>query len=136
MRHRIAGKKLGRTSEHRIAMVRNMCCSLIGVAADGSQKGLVTTGPRSKVVRRAAERCVTLAREIRRVERDGTVSARGLFLRRRLMAQLGDWSAVRVLVDVVAARCENRAGGYIRVLKLQNRRLGDGGDQVLMSWVD
>lgn len=138
MRHRIDGKKLGRTSEHRTAMVRNMCCSLINVASERSHTGIVTTPSRSSCVRRATEKLVTTAREVRRLEAEDIAknSARCLFLRRRLMARLGDWSVVRVLIDVVGARCADRKGGYLRVLKLQNRRLGDGGEQVTIRWVD
>ncbi|MHC4715570.1 MAG: 50S ribosomal protein L17, partial [Planctomycetota bacterium] len=132
MRHRNAGRHLGRTSAHRKAMRRNMVASLF-------EHGAVRTTPaKAKEVRRFAERLITLARK-------GTLHAR-----RRVIALLGDrnmadkenprqlagQTVVQKLFDEIGPRYADRPGGYTRLIRLPERRIGDSGEQVLLQLVE
>lgn len=136
MRHRIAGKKLGRNPSHRKAMLRNMACSIIRSAQPETGSGQIfTTGPKASAVRGFCERLVTLAKRVRACESDQKGQLKALHLKRIIYSRTADWEIVRLLVDVVAEKHATRNGGYLRVLKLQGRRLGDGGDRVVIGWV-
>ncbi len=135
MRHRLAGKQLSRTSSHRRAMRRNMAASLI-------QHGTIrTTEAKAKELRRFVERLITIAKQ-------GTLHAR-----RRVIQLLqdrdiftydkaekdyvrADKSVVEKLFDEVAPHCADREGGYTRIIRLPDRRIGDGGVQVLLQLID
>ncbi len=130
MRHRISGKQLNRTSSHRKAMRRNMAASLI-------QHGAIrTTERKAKELRRFVERIITIARQ-------GTLHAR-----RRVLAELGDRamtdddgvfmdkSVVQKLFDEVAPMYSDRPGGYTRIIRLDEPRLGDAGQQVILQLID
>ena len=130
MRHRVAGRHLSRTSSHRKAMRRNMAASLI-------QHGAVrTTEPKAKDVRRFVERLITMARQ------------NTLHARRRVIAALGDRrmtddegqfldkTVVQKLFDEVAPRYVDRPGGYTRVIRLAEHRVGDAGTQVILQLVE
>ncbi|MDD5327498.1 MAG: 50S ribosomal protein L17 [Phycisphaerae bacterium] len=131
MRHRIAGRQLNRTSEHRLAMRRNMVASLI------EHETISTTPQKAKEVKAFAEKMVTLAKK-------GTLAAR-----RRAIAMLGnrdiidneDDKAVRKgtiigkLFSDIGPRYLDRAGGYTRIIRLSLRRLGDNGSLVLLQFV-
>jgi len=132
MRHRNAGRHLGRTSSHRKALRRNMVASLF-------EHGAVRTTPaKAKEVRRFAERLITIARE-------GTLHAR-----RRVIALLGDrnmvdkedtgeladQTVIQKLFDDIAPRYVDRPGGYTRLIRLPERRIGDSGEQVLLQLVE
>jgi large subunit ribosomal protein L17 len=130
MRHRKHGRKLGRTTAHRQAMVRNLVCSLFLTAeADDKPWRVKTTVPKAKEARRLAERCVTLGK---RAESDPD---RALHCRRRAIALLQDKDAIRILFETIAPLYNDRQGGYTRILRLDSRRLGDGADLCLFELV-
>jgi len=117
MRHRIVKNKLGRTSSHRRAMFRNMAARLF-------QHGrLVTTETKAKAVRPFAESLITMAKK------------RGLARYRRIIARLQDETAAKKLFDEIAPLYENRPGGYTRIIKLPENRLGDNTPRVIFELV-
>jgi len=127
MRHLKAGRQLGRNAEHRLALMRNLTMALI-------QHGrIITTVAKAKEVRPFIEKLITLARK-------GTVHARRLALARlgpmgaaRPMAHEEDEAKrdgrkiIQKLFDEIAPRFKDRPGGYTRIIKRPERRLGDGG---------
>src|SRR4051812_35826174 len=107
MRHLVDHRKLGRTSEHRIAMLRNMVASLI-------EHGRITTSlPKAKEARRLAEACITLGKKAVAA----TEPAQKLHYQRQLMQKLHDLPATKKLVEEVAPKYKDRQGGYTRILK-------------------
>ena len=117
MRHRVAGRKLGRTTSHRIAMTRNMASSLI------EHERIITTLPKAKHLRPFVEKLVTLAK-------------RGdLHARRQAISQVRDIEQVGKLFAVLGPRYANRNGGYIRVLKA-GYRYGDNAPMAVIEFVD
>ena len=118
MRHRVAGYKLGRTTSHRIAMMRNMAVSII------EHERIITTVPKAKAIKPMVEKLVTLAK-------DPT-----LHHRRLAFARLRDKEAVQKLFDVLGPRFKDRPGGYCRILKLAKPRLGDGGERAVIEFVE
>ncbi|HST37036.1 MAG TPA: 50S ribosomal protein L17 [Allosphingosinicella sp.] len=99
MRHRVGGRKLGRTGPHRIAMFRNMAAALI------KHEQITTTLPKAKELRPYVEKLITLAKR------------GGLSNRRLAHARLLDDTQLVKLFDVLAKRYQDRDGGYTRVLK-------------------
>lgn len=143
MRHRVAHRKLGRKTEHRLALLRNLCTSLI------THERLITTLPKAKELRPFAERAITLGK--RALAADAPESA--LHSRRLAAAYFFVGNASRVpdggykrpqaprtagvaaldkLFDEVASRFVERPGGYTRILKLGTRR-GDGAEMALIE---
>ncbi|QDU68814.1 50S ribosomal protein L17 [Engelhardtia mirabilis] len=118
MRHRVAGRKLNRTTSHRIAMTRNMAASLI------EHERITTTLPKAKHLRPYVERLVTLAKES------------SVHNRRRAFAKLRDDEAVSKLFDTLGPRFKERAGGYTRILKLSKPRLGDNSPRAIIEFVE
>lgn len=118
MRHRNAGNHLARTSSHRTAMERNLAVALI------EHERIVTTVPKAKNLRPFVEKLVTLAK-------DDSVHHRRLALSR-----LADRAAVKKLFDVVGPRFQARPGGYVRILKLAKRRLGDQAERAVIEFVE
>ena len=117
MRHRIAKNKLGRTSSHRSAMFRNMAARLF-------QHGrVVTTEAKAKAVRPFAERLITMAKK------------KDLARYRRIIARLQDETVAKKLFDEIAPLYENRPGGYTRIIKLPENRLGDNTPRVIFELV-
>jgi large subunit ribosomal protein L17 len=124
MRHLVDHRKLGRTSSHRQAMLRNLVCSLI-------EHGRVTTTlPKAKEARRLAEQCITLAKRAAATED----KAQTLHLRRMALRALHDRAAVDKLFTDVAPNYKTRTGGYTRILKA-GHRLGDRGTVALFELV-
>jgi large subunit ribosomal protein L17 len=117
MRHRVRGRKLGRTTAHRKALFRNQLTALFTHAR------IVTTLAKAKELRPLAERMVTLA---------GTGS---LPARRKVMTMVSDKDVVRRLFDEIAPRFTDRPGGYTRVMRLGRRR-GDGAELAIIEFVD
>ena len=131
MRHRIAGRRLSRTSEHRLAMRRNMVSSLF------EHETISTTIEKAKEVKAFAEKLIMLAKK-------GTLSAR-----RRAIAMLGnrdivsyeDGKAIKEgtiigkLFSELGPRYLDRPGGYTRIIRLSLRRLGDNGQLVLLQLI-
>jgi large subunit ribosomal protein L17 len=118
MRHRKAGKKLGRTSAHRAAMARNMAVSLI------EHERIVTTVPRAKNVKPFVEKLVTLSKDATQHNR------------RRVFAQVRSKAATTKLFGVLGPRFQARKGGYCRILKLGKNRLGDNGERAILEFVE
>jgi len=131
MRHRVAGRRLGRTKEHRLAMRRNLVASLI------QHETISTTIEKAKEVKPFAEKLITLAKK-------GTLAAR-----RRAISQLGNrdivdeedgqivktGTIVGKLFSELGPRYLDRPGGYTRIIRLSMRRLGDNGQLVLLQLV-
>ncbi len=107
MRHLKSGRKLGRSSTHRRAMLNNMVTSLI---LNGR---VTTTDAKAKELRRVADRMVTLGKK------------QTLAARRQARRRVQTGAAVRRLFDLVAPAFADRAGGYTRVIKLSRFRHGD-----------
>lgn len=117
MRHRMSGRKLGRTSSHRNAMFANMTASLL------RHEQIITTLPKAKELRRYAERMITLGK-------------RGaLHNRRQAAAFIPEDDVVRKLFGPLAERYRERAGGYTRVLKA-GFRYGDNAPMAVIELVD
>lgn len=131
MRHRVAGRHLSRTSEHRLALRRNMVSSLF------EYETISTTIEKAKEVRGFAEKLITLAKK-------GTLPARRraiAMLNNRAIVKEEDGEMVKTgtvigkLFSDIAPRYLDRPGGYTRIIKLPKRRLGDAGQLVLLQWV-
>ena len=113
MRHRVAYRKLGRTTEHRIAMLRNQASALI-------DNGRVqTTVARAKELRPFVERIITIAK---RSLDAAEGSAQGVTARRAVARDIADKTVVKKLFTDIAPRYVARNGGYTRILRLGYRR--------------
>ena len=118
MRHKVAHRKLGRTTEHRIALLRNQATALI------RHERIETTVPKAKELRPFVERLITIAK---RGLAAGDANGRLLTARRLVLEDIQDRTVVGKLFDDIAPRFEARAGGYTRLLRIGFRR-GDGAD--------
>jgi large subunit ribosomal protein L17 len=118
MRHRVAHRKLGRVTEHRIAMLRNQATSLI------RHEHLTTTVPKAKELRPFVERLITIAK---RGLAEGATPVKTLNARRLVMQDLQDRAVVTKLFDSLAPRFAARQGGYTRLLRVGFRR-GDAAE--------
>ena len=119
MRHRVAHRKLGRVTEHRISMLRNQAHALL------KYERIETTVPRAKELRPFVERLITIAK--RGSAGGDAASARVLHARRLVLRDLPDRDVVGKLFDTIAPRFASRPGGYTRLLRLGFRR-GDSAD--------
>src|SRR6478672_7633662 len=118
MRHRVSHRKLGRVTEHRIAMLRNQATALI------LHERIETTVPKAKELRPFVERIITLAK---RGIAAGDGNGKTLHARRLVLRDIQDRDVVSKLFDTIAPRFEGRPGGYTRILRLGFRR-GDSAD--------
>jgi large subunit ribosomal protein L17 len=117
MRHQKKTIKLGRTADHRRALLANQVCALI------EHQRIKTTLAKAKAVRPLAERMVTLGK-------NGSIHAR-----RRALAVLRQKNAVKRLFDDIAQRSAERNGGYTRIVKLGARK-SDSARMAFIEWVD
>jgi len=131
MRHKVAGRRLSRTKEHRLAMRRNLVSSLI------EHETISTTIEKAKEVKPFAEKLITLAKK-------GTLQAR-----RRAISLLGNRAIIGIedgrevkkgtvigkLFSEIGPRYLDRPGGYSRIIRLSMKRLGDNGQLVLLQLV-
>jgi large subunit ribosomal protein L17 len=117
MRHRKDGFKLGRLTQHRWALFRNLLVALF------RHERITTTEAKAKAVRGLAEHMVTLAKR------------ENLHARRQVLAMVPDSDVVGTLFDTIAARFSDRNGGYTRIVKL-GPRPGDNAPMVLLELVD
>jgi large subunit ribosomal protein L17 len=118
MRHRLAHRKLGRTSEHRRALLRNQAEALL------RHERIVTTVPKAKELRPFVERLITVAkRGVKAAEPKG----RTLAAKRLVQQDLSNNDVLDKLFAQLAPRFMERPGGYTRILRLGHRR-GDGGE--------
>jgi large subunit ribosomal protein L17 len=151
MRHLKAHRKLGRTTEHRISMLRNLATSLINSRDDR----IVTTLPKAKELRPFVEKAITLSRRAASLE-GNTAEIGGLHLRRQAAGffHAGNYgratatrrgqtppprtagvAAIRRLFDELGERFKDRPGGYTRIIKM-GRRTGDGAELAIIELVD
>jgi large subunit ribosomal protein L17 len=117
MRHLKRTAKLGRTGEHRNAMLANLVCSLI------KHKRITTSLAKAKAARSVAEKMVTLGK-------GGT-----LHDRRLAVARLHQEDVVKILFNEIAPAQKDRHGGYTRILRLGQRQ-GDSSQSAILEWVD
>src|SRR5882672_8562459 len=117
MRHLKRTAKLGRTGEHRNAMLRNLVCSLI------KHKRITTSLAKAKAARSVAEKMVTLGKK-------GT-----LHHRRLAVSRLHQEDAVKILFNEIAPTQKERRGGYTRIVRLHQRQ-GDAAERAILEWVD
>ena len=135
MRHLKRTAKLGRTFEHRNAMLANMVCSLI------KHKRITTTLAKAKAARSVAEKIVTLGKQ-------GTLHARRLATAKLhthgptvalSKAERQKWrlqdDVIRILFEDIAPAFKGRTGGYTRIIKLEQRP-GDAANKAILEWVD
>src|ERR687889_1879902 len=118
MRHNLAHRKLGRVTEHRIALLRNQAIALL------RHERIETTMPKAKELRPFVERLITIAK---RGVAAGEANGKTLNARRLVMQDLQDRAVVSKLFETLAPRFEARAGGYTRLLRLGYRR-GDSAE--------
>jgi large subunit ribosomal protein L17 len=152
MRHLKAHRKLGRTTEHRMSMLRNLAVSLI----NSRDERIVTTLPKAKELRPFVERAITLSRKASNLEGDNS-GPRALHLRRQaagffhagnmqaaaLTGKRGQvraprtagMAALKRLFDELGERYKDRPGGYTRIFKL-GRRAGDNAEIAIIELVD
>ena len=117
MRHKVAGRKLGRSTAHRRALYRNLVTDLLGY------EKIVTTEAKAKEVRGLAEKMITLGKK------------GGLHSRRQALSFIIDKAVVEKVFDELAGRYAERPGGYTRIIKL-GPRLGDGAPTVKLELVE
>ena len=152
MRHQKAHRKLGRTSAHRMSMLRNLATSLI----NAQDERIITTLPKAKELRPFVERAITLSRHAANLEGDN-VAVQSVHLRRQAAGFFHSGNhqqkastgrrgqeraprtagvlALRRLFDELGQRFKNRPGGYTRIIKL-GRRDGDNAELAIIELVD
>ena len=118
MRHRVAHRKLGRTTSHRLALLRSLATALF------ERERIRTTLMKAKELRPYAERLITLAKRD-----EGQLHARRLVAR-----DIQDPGVVRKLFDTLGTRFSTRPGGYTRILRLGPRR-GDGAEMAILELI-
>ncbi len=116
MRHRVAGRKLGRPTDHRLALYRNLISELL------DHEKIHTTEAKAKEVRQLAEEMITKAK------------GGSLHSRRRALAELYEPRVVDKLFDTLAPRFSDRPGGYTRIIRIGPRK-GDAAPMVLLELV-
>lgn len=114
MRHRKAGRRLGRTSSHRRAMMRNLVTSLL------EHEKIITTDAKAKELRGVADKMITLGKR-------GTLHAR-----RQALSFIRDNRVTQKVFEELSSRYTERAGGYTRIVKVGNRE----GDDALLSIIE
>src|ERR1044071_2454150 len=151
MRHLKAHRKLGRDTEHRISLLRNLATSLINSRDDR----IVTTLPKAKELRPFIEKAITLSRKAASLEGNGS-EVQGVHLRRQASSYFhaGNFrratttrrgqispprsagvAALKRLFDELGERFKDRPGGYTRIIKM-GRRAGDGAELAIIELVD
>ena len=118
MRHRVAFRKLGRVTEHRIAMLRSQAQALL------LHEHIETTVPKAKELRPFVERLITIAK---RGIADGGAASRALTARREVLKDIADRDVVSKLFTDIAPRFAGRPGGYTRLLRVGFRQ-GDAAE--------
>ena len=118
MRHRVGHRKLGRVTEHRIAMLRSQAERLI------RYEHIQTTVPKAKELRPFVERLITIAK---RGLAGGSANGKALHARRLVLQDIQNRDVVAKLFETIAPRFEARPGGYTRILRLGYRR-GDSAE--------
>jgi len=117
MKHRIVGRRLDRTTEHRTAMFRNLVTSLF------RHERIVTTAPKAKEIKRFADKFITLAKR-------GTQHAR-----RQANRDVRDVEVLNKLFVTLGPRFKSRPGGYTRIVRV-GRRAGDAAEMAMIELVE
>ena len=123
MRHRSTGRTLGRNTTHRIALFRNLTRALF------EHGRIITTVAKAKEVRSYVERLITIAKR-------GIATgdpAKTLHARRLALQWIHDKETIARLFKEIAPRYTDRAGGYTRIIKRHQRRLGDAGETAFLE---
>ena len=126
MRHGVKKAKLGRTYGHRRAMLKNLATSVIkqGLAEDQIDRQVKTTVQKAKAVRGLVERLITYAKK-------GDLTSR-----RQAARFIQEPAVLQELFNVIGPRYADRQGGYTRILKISDSRVGDASDMALISLVE
>jgi len=117
MRHKIAYRKLNRTSEHRKALFKNMLNSLI------KHEQIKTTLPKAKELKPLIDKVITIGKQ------------KSLIARRRLVSKLQSAQSAEKLINILSKRYEKRKGGYSRIVRTLNR-FGDNSEMAYIELVD
>jgi len=117
MRHRVKGRKLGRTASHRLALLRSLAASLL------KHKKITTTTAKAKELRGFVEPLITKAK------------TDSVHARRYVSSQINDREIVKGLFTDIISKIGDRAGGYTRVVRLGQRK-GDGAEMAIIELVD
>lgn len=117
MKHRVVGRRLDRTTEHRTAMFRNLVTSLF------RHERITTTTPKAKEIKRFADKFITLAKK-------GTPHAR-----RQAYRDVRDVEILNKLFDTLGPRFKSRPGGYTRIIRV-GRRAGDAAEMAVIELVE
>jgi len=117
MKHRVVGRRLDRTTEHRTAMFRNLVTSLF------RHERIKTTTPKAKEIKRFADKFITLAKA-------GTPHAR-----RQANRDVRDVEVLNKLFDTLGPRFKSRPGGYTRIIHI-GRRAGDAAEMSMIELVE
>jgi large subunit ribosomal protein L17 len=140
MRHLKAGRKLGRNATHRLALMRNLARGLI------EHERIITTVEKAKEARRFVEKLITIAKKAALTDDE----PRRLHLRRQAIAKMGPVAKIDLydkenppeptgdtllekLFNDIGPRFKNRAGGYTRIIRRHERRLGDAGQTAFLE---
>jgi large subunit ribosomal protein L17 len=119
MRHNVAHRKLGRVTEHRVALLRNQATALL------RHERIETTMPKAKELRPFVERLITIAK--RGVAANADNNQRALHARRLVLTEIVDKDVVSKLFGTLVPRFAERPGGYVRILRVGHRR-GDSAE--------
>ncbi len=117
MKHRIVGRRLDRTTEHRTAMLKNMATSLF------RHERIVTTTPKAKELKRFADKLVTLAKKA------------SPHARRQANVEIRDVEVLNKLFATIGPRFAERKGGYTRIVRV-GRRAGDNAEMSVIELVE
>ena len=141
MRHRVRTAKLGRTGEHRNAMLANLVCSLI------KNDTIKTTLAKAKAARVVAEKMVTLGKKgtlhhrrlavarLRAPQRKFFPKAKGVSGSEQRKNWTDEHDVVRILFNKIVPKLQSRQGGYTRIVKLAGARKGDAAQLAYLTWV-
>ena len=141
MRHRVRTAKLGRTGEHRNAMLANLVCSLI------KNDTIKTTLAKAKAARVVAEKMVTLGKKgtlhhrrlavarLRAPQRKFFPKAKGVSGSEQRKNWTEEHDVVRILFNKIVPKLQSRQGGYTRIVKLAGARKGDAAQLAYLTWV-
>ena len=141
MRHRVRTAKLGRTGEHRNAMLANLVCSLI------KSDTIKTTLAKAKAARVVAEKMVTLGKKgtlhhrrlavarLRAPQRKFFPKAKGVSGSEQRKNWTDEHDVVRILFNKIVPKLQSRQGGYTRIVKLAGARKGDAAQLAYLTWV-
>jgi large subunit ribosomal protein L17 len=136
MRHQKSGRKLGRNSSHRKAMYRNMVTSLL------EHERITTTAPKAKELRGEVERAISIGVRLGdlldkpKADRTREEQARYAHAMKQAAKTIRSREVLHKLFEVIAPRVRARPGGYTRIIRLGQRRVGDAAEMAIIELVD